>query len=79
MEGVEMSDLGLSLAAGMAGMHPEEQPQRRVVSKEEVHAKLDELIELHGYDEMRDRRSLQTFPLPYPPLRSPSLCVCNFP
>ena len=68
-----------SLPDGMAVMQPEEQPQRRVVSEEEVHAKLDELIELHGYDEMRDRMSFQTIPLPSPPLRSPSLCVRNFP
>ena len=74
-----MNNIGPSLAAGMAGMQPEEQPQRRVVSEEEVHAKLDELIELHGYDETRDRMCLQTFPLPYPPLRPPSLCACNFP
>ena len=74
-----MNNLDPNLAAGMAGMQPECQPQRRVVSEEEVHAKLDELIDLHGYDEMRDRMCLQTFPLLYPPLRSPSLCVCNFP
>ena len=74
-----MNNLDPSLAAGMAGMQPERQPQRRVVSEEEVHAKLDELIELHGYDEMRDRMCLQTLSLPSPPLRSPSLCVSNYP
>ena len=79
MEGVEMNNLDPSLAAGMAGMQPEEQPQRRVVSEEEVHAKLGELNELHGYDEMRGRMCFETFPLPYPPLRSPKLCVRNFP
>ena len=66
-----MNNLDPSLAAGMAGMQPEEHPERRVVSEEEVHAKLDELNELNGYDEMRGRMCLETFPIPYPPLRSP--------
>ena len=63
-----MNNLDPSLAAGMDGMQPEEQPQRRVVSEEEVHAGLDEVAGLHGYDEMSDCLSLQTFPLPSPPL-----------
>ena len=62
-----------------ADMHPEELPARRGLTIEEVHAKLDELIELVGYDEARDILSLQTFPLPSPPLSSPSLSACNFP
>ena len=66
-----MNNLDPSHSAGMAVMQPEELPQRRVVSEEEVQAKLDELTELHGYDEMRGRMCLETFPLPYPPLRSP--------
>ena len=72
-----MNNLDPSLVAGMAVIQPEEQPQRRAVSEEEMHAKTDELIELHGYNEMRDRMCLQTFPLPSPPLCSPSLCVCQ--
>ena len=74
-----MNNVDPSLAAGMSGMQPEEQHQRRVLSEEELHAKIDELLELHGYHVMRDRMCLQNFPLPFPPLRSPSLCVCNFP
>ena len=74
-----MTNLNPNPAAGMASMQPEELPERRVVSIEEVHAKLDELIELHGYDKTRDLLSVQTFPLPSPPLPSPSLCACNYP
>ena len=74
-----MTNLNPNLAAGMFSMQPEEQPQRRVVSEEEVHAKLDKITELHSYDETRDCMSLQTFPLPSPPLPSPSLCACNYP
>ena len=79
MEGVETTNLNPQPAAGMASMQPEERPERRVVSIEEVHAKLDELIELIGYDEARDTLSLQTFPFPSPPLPSPLLCACNCP
>ena len=74
-----MNNLDPSLAADMARMQPEELPERRVVSIEEVHAKLDEMIEQLGYDETRDFLSVQTFPLPSPPLPSPSLCACNYP
>ena len=78
MEGVEVTNVNPNAAADMASMQPEELPERRDVSIEEVHAKLDELIELPGYDKTRDLLSVQTFPRPSPPLPSPSLCACNF-
>ena len=74
-----MTNLNPNPAADMASMQPEELPERRVVSIEEVHAELDKMIELLGYEETRDFLSVQTFPLLFPPLPSPSLCACNCP
>ena len=73
-----MTNLNPNPSADMASMQPEELPERRVVSIEEMHAKLDEMSEQFGYDETRDLLSVQTFPLPSPPFPSPSLCACNF-
>ena len=55
-----------SLAAVMASMKPEDLPERRVMTREEMHATLNDLIDLHGYDSMRDCLSLQPSPLPPP-------------
>ena len=74
-----MTNLNPNPSADMASMQPEELPERRVVSIEEVHAMLDELIELYGYEKTRDLLSVQTFPLPSAPLPSSSLCACNYP
>ena len=68
-KGVGMIKLNLNTSptAAVASMKPEDLPERPVMTREEMHDTLNDLIDLHGHDSIRDCLSLQPSPLPPKP------------